>query len=143
MITKPVFISVLLIFGLLFCSKPADPPPGVILKYQKDAHRYCNAIVNCIKKDISDRLKSKPERRDMILSRMKRDLCIKNQYRLIGKLSVNPDPKKNTLPYDPALYKLYSECSLAVSSAADCTKRKEVHKTHPSCKKLRTIYSKN
>lgn len=76
----------------------------------------------------------------MVLRRMTQDLCLKGQYRLIGDLSVDPDPDKKSPAYNPEFYRLYSECSRVVSEAADCRKRQELHRTHPACQALRDAF---
>jgi hypothetical protein len=120
-----------------FCKKETAPPPEIVKKYQADADRFCGAIVECMKEDVRTRMKDRPERRDMVLKRMDRDLCIKGQYALIGRLSVDPYPEPART--DPESYATYSECADAVAAAPDCDIRRERYNTHPACVKIRGI----
>ena len=138
--TIRITIFSLLLAGVLTgpgCAKEKRPSPEIIARYEQDADRLCRAIVGCIKADISARLAGHPERRDLILKRMSRDLCIKGQYRLIGQLSVTPMPDRNRPRPGPELYRLYAECSRAVARESNCSRRKEIHKNHPACKQIR------
>lgn len=116
--------------------KEKSPPPEIVRQYQKSADLFCNAIVECFKKDVTDRLKDSPDREQLVLSRMNRDLCRKGQYSLIGKLSVDMS-KSMPAQTDPSLYKTYEECAMAVAHSPDCKTRKKVHREHPACKKIR------
>ncbi len=88
-----------------------------------------------MKADVARTLADKPERRDMVIRRMTRDLCVKNQYSLIGSLSVDPGRKEPV--YKPEVYKDYSECSRAVAEAKTCDDRKNVRNNHEACRRIR------
>lgn len=120
------------------CRPSQKLTPEMAALYQEEAHRMCTAIVDCMKEDVEARLKDEPERRDMVLRRMNRDLCLKGQYELIGRLSV--DPTQKVRPASDELYKIYGECSQAVAASPGCAERKTTHRTHPACRKLRDIY---
>lgn len=140
----PILAAVLIISGILLrCGHPGAMPQEVKKKYEADAHRLCNAITDCIKEDVARRLSGSPRRKAMVLQRMTHDLCLKGQYRLIGDLSVDPDPNKKPAPYDPEIYRLYSECSRAVARARDCQQRRELHRNHPACRALREAFGDN
>ena len=138
----PALLTIFIAISVPFsCNRREKPSPEIVARYHKDADRFCRAIVDCIKADISRRLADKPERRDMILRRMTRDLCIKGQYRLIGDISVDPLPdRKRPLPGEE-VYRMYSECSRAVAEADNCEDRKRIHKTNEACQKLRKDYN--
>ena len=121
---------------LPYCNqKPAEAPPQVLARYAADADAFCKAIVECIKEDVAARMDDRPERRDMILDRMDRDLCIDGQKKLLGKLSV--DPAGKDAGYIAAQYEAYGACTKAVVAAENCEDRRTTHKTDPACVKLR------
>ncbi|MEQ9366109.1 MAG: hypothetical protein RIF32_17835 [Leptospirales bacterium] len=123
--------------NLAACKKKPEPPPlAVMQKYQAQADRLCHAVVECIKEDTAKRLADQPRRRDMVLARMGQDLCVENQYQLIGNLSteaLGPRPAD----YDEALYQRYGRCVAAVEAADDCESRREQYFNHPECRGLR------
>lgn len=118
-----------------FCSRTSTPPESVITAYKADADRFCSAIVDCMKDDVKKRMAAEPERRDMIIKRMDRDLCIKGQYALIGQSSVELTVKKPA--FQPEHYKTYSECANAVASAKECTERMKIYRELPACRTVR------
>ncbi len=134
--------GVLLLLSLLtHCSrKPEPPPPEVVARYQAHAGRLCEAIVDCMKEEVRERLARQPERRDLVLARMDRDLCLKEQYALIGEISVDPTPA--AAPYREEHYRLYEACADAVTKAATCEERRDIHRTDTSCVRLRAMTTK-
>lgn len=132
----PVFIF------LLFCSKPRSVPQEVLAKYSADTDRFCAAMVDCIKEETEKHFQGSPERREMVLRRMSRDLCVKGQQSIIGRLSVDP-LSKTVVPFNPALYQAYSSCAAAVSEAKTCPDRLRVHRENPDCLKIRNIYQES
>jgi hypothetical protein len=119
------------------CKEKPSLPPELRARYDVDAARLCNAIVDCLKADVSERLKDRPERRDMLLGRMTRDLCKEEQFSLIGAASVNAVP---TTPLDDeAIYRSYSACSVAVAAADNCQARQAVYRNFPDCARLKLI----
>ena len=123
----------------LFCQKAAAPSAAILARYQEDAARLCLAVVDCVKEDVGRQMAAHPERRDMVLARMDRELCVKNQYRLIGDLSVWPGLAGAGVSNPDELYALYSQCSLAVSRAPHCALRKRLHREEDSCRRLRAL----
>lgn len=123
----------------LFCQKPAAPARSTIEQYQAAAERLCLAMVDCVKQDVGRQMAAHPERRDMVLARMDRELCVKNQYRLIGDISVWPGLPRGGIANAEALYRLYSSCSEAVSGVSDCAARKRLHREEDSCRRLRAL----
>lgn len=130
-------LLLLISVGSVACKKkPVPPTAEVIQQYQAQADRLCRAVVDCIKADTAKRLAGQPQHRDMVLSRMGQDLCLKNQYQLIGSLStepLGPGPAQS----DSELYERYGRCVTAVESATDCETRRERYFTHPDCRGLR------
>ena len=120
------------------CSRNRKPPWELEHKYFLNVAQLCNAITDCIKKDIALRMKERPERRKLILRRMSRDLCRKNQFRLIGNLSVDPRAGKYSPARTNKLYGIYEQCARAVAQEKDCAKRKQMHLNHPACRRLRS-----
>lgn len=104
-------------------------------RYNADANAYCNAVVNCLKQEISEKLADEPERRDMVLARMKRDLCVEKQFHLIGDLTTEPYKGKPVL--DEKLYNTYSLCTKAIVNAPNCIEMKRIHQEEENCKALR------
>ncbi len=128
-----------LALGVVACSRPAGPSAELVARYQPHADRMCRAIVDCIKADVARSMKAHPERRDMVLRRMDGELCVKNQYRRIGDLSVWPGLPRQGIPDQEGLYRLYAQCAQAVSGAPDCTSRKRAHREAPPCVKLNAL----
>lgn len=120
--------------------KPRQPPAFVYQKYQTVAGQLCEAVVDCIKADTAKRLADQPIQRDMVLGRMTRDLCVEQQYQLIGQLSTDPlgggqvdfDPER-----DGPLYQQYERCVTAVTTAGDCAARRTAYFEAPDCRDLR------
>ncbi len=138
----PVFLFTLLLIpgAIARCKQePKAPPPEILARYQADADRYCRAIVDCIKEDVAARLRGEPERREMVLKRMSQDLCLKGQYQLLGKLSVDPAPGPGR-PYNPDVYVTYGQCARAVVEQKDCERRRATHKQFPACQRLRALH---
>ncbi len=130
-------VAMLLVAGFAHCKKKPEPPPlAVMQRYQGQADRLCRAVVKCIKEDTARRLADQPQQRDMVLARMGQDLCVKNQYQLIGSLSTEP-LGAGAADYDEALYQRYSRCVSAVEAAADCEARRRQYFEHPDCRGLR------
>ncbi len=121
--------------ALSSCQKSDPVTPAVIAKYQKDADLFCNAVVDCMKEEVREKMKGTPERRDLVLSRMTRDFCRKNQYSLIGRLST--DVTGGKAADEASVYRTYAECAKAVSEAKDCQERKRLQTEHPACAKMR------
>lgn len=119
------------------CKEKPNLAPALRARYDADAARLCTAIVDCLKADVSERLKNQPERRDMLLGRMTRDLCKEEQFSLIGAASVNVGPA--TPLDDEAIYQSYSACSAAVASASDCRARQDAYRNFPDCARLKLI----
>ncbi len=117
------------------CSRPVVPPESVVAAYKADADRFCAAIVDCMKEDIKKRMAAEPERRDMIIRRMDRDLCVKGQHALIGQSSVDLTTKKPV--FQPEHYKTYAECAGAVAGAKECTERMRIYRELPACRTVR------
>lgn len=112
------------------------PPPEVMRHYQEQADRLCKAVVDCIKADTADRLADQPEQRDMVLGRMSQDLCIENQYQVIGNLSTEPLGSA-PVDYNEEQYRRYDRCVAVVTEAADCETRRDRYMNHPDCRGLR------
>lgn len=125
----------LVLFVLTLCTRTSAPPEEVIVRYKADADRFCAAIVDCMKEDVRKRMAHEPERRDMILRRMDRDLCVKGQHVLIGQSSVDLTTKKPA--YNPEHYKVYSHCADAVARAKDCAERMRLYQDLPECRTVR------
>ena len=125
---------------MIQCGKKKRPEAQFTEQYYADAKIFCDAIVECMKKDIGDRLKDHPERKEMVMNRMTRDLCLKGQTHLIGELSVEVTPVKNNLSDKKNLYEEYHKCAKAVYEAPSCDDKKSAHKSHPSCIKIRSLY---
>jgi len=127
----------ILLFSILVsgCKQEVSPPPEVATRYFQNIDRFCHAIVNCMKEDVRKRLSDQPERRDMVIARMDRDLCQKEQYRLIGSLSVKPHPDRPRT--DQEIYSLYDSCVQAIAAASDCSARLDLYRNNPSCIAIR------
>ena len=137
MARKTCFVFPIIVAAIFFasCSRK-DASPEIIARYQADADLFCQAIVDCMKEEVRQKLEASPERRDMVLSRMTRDFCKKGQYQLIGQLSTDPTGGQPSNQAD--LYNSYHECALAVAGAKDCAKRREIHQTHSACMKIKS-----
>jgi hypothetical protein len=122
-------------FFFASCSRK-EPSAEIISRYQADADLFCQAIVDCMKEEVIQKLHASPERRDMVLSRMTRDFCKKGQYQLIGQLSTDPSPGQPSGSLE--LYQNYHDCAAAVAGAKDCAKRREIHQTHSACMKIKS-----
>ena len=132
--------ALLILFTLMAfaCSKnKPEVPEEILARYQKDAGILCEAIVDCMKEDTAKRLAADPVRRDLVLSRMDRDLCRQGQYRQIGDLSSDPDGEG--FAFNPEHYEMYSRCSAAVAGAPTCQERLAAHKTNPDCLRLQQM----
>ncbi|MDH5656983.1 MAG: hypothetical protein OEZ34_13800 [Spirochaetia bacterium] len=132
-------LSVISFSLILFSScreKQEIPDPEIIQNYQKHAHLFCNAVTECFKKDAEARLKDYPERAKLIVSKMNSDLCIENQYLLIGKSSATVFNREK-FSTNTVYYKVYENCAIAVSSKENCIDRLNEYKNHPDCKKLK------
>ena len=130
-------IAILFVAGFAHCKKKPEPPPlEVLQRYPGQADRLCRAVVKCIKEDTARRLADQPQQRDMVLARMGQDLCVKNQYQLIGRLSTEP-LGAGAADYDEALYQRYGKCVSAVEAAVDCEARRRQYFEHPECRGLR------
>ena len=115
--------------------KIEKPSQEIIQAFQKNAHIFCRAVVECFKEDARIRLREHPERAQLITSKMDQDLCQENQYNLIGQTSV---ALKITSPStDEALYRSYENCALAVASQSDCRLRFQIYTTNPDCMKIK------
>ncbi len=131
-----IFIFTMLWLPASQCRKARpEPPDEVKARYFADADRFCHAIVECMKQDIIRRVDRDLRRRDLILSRMNQDLCIKNQYHLIGDLSVSPYGHEASL--EEELYQEYHNCAEAVGVATTCQERLQKVKENESCRKIR------
>ena len=117
------------------CKRPAAPPPEVVQRYQAHADQFCRAVLTCMKEEVEQRLANSPERRDMVTRRMDRDLCVENQYNLIGELSVDPRGAQ-AANYEPELYEAYGECARVVAESADCETLRGNYRDHPACRRL-------
>lgn len=133
-------VGALLLGAAIFtgaCKEKPNLAPALRARYDADAARLCSAIVDCLKADVNERLKNEPERRDMLLGRMTRDLCKEEQFSLIGAASVNVGA---AAPLDDeAIYQSYSACSAAVASANDCQARRDAYRNNPDCARLKLI----
>jgi len=125
---------------MIQCGKKKRPETLLTDQYYADAKIFCDAIVECMKKDIEDKLKEHPERKEMVIRRMTRDLCLKGQIQLIGNLSVEVIPENKNFLDQKILYEEYHKCAKAVSEAPTCDYKKSIHKSHPSCIKIRSLY---
>ncbi len=135
-----LLVALALAGGGLCKKKPRKPPAFVFQQYQAVAGQLCDAVVDCIKADTAKRLADQPIQRDMVLGRMTRDLCVEQQYQLIGQLSTDPlgggqvdfDPER-----DGPLYEQYERCVKAVTTAGDCAARRTAYFEAPDCRGLR------
>ncbi len=123
------------------CKRRPNVPEAVKLRYYQHADRLCRAVVECIKADTARRLAAEPERRDMVLGRMTRDLCREEQYRLIGVPSTSPDLSNARAPFGPEearLYEAYGRCADAVSAQADnCDGVRRAYEEDGNCVEVR------
>jgi hypothetical protein len=111
------------------------PSQEIIQKYQKNAHIFCKAVVDCFKEDAGNRLKGNPERTQLLTLKMDMDLCRENQYNLIGKTYVAIKPSSPII--NEELYKSYENCAIAVESEKDCKSRFTTYKTHADCMRIK------
>lgn len=130
-------LSLLCVSGVLHCKHKASISPELRQRYDLDAARLCNAIVDCLKEDVARRLADQPERRDVTLSRMTRDLCKERQFALIGQVSVAPGPA--ALRTDQEIYESYGRCSASVAAAADCNERRRLYRQDPDCVRMKLV----
>ena len=129
-------IPFFLILSVFSCKEKEEyPSEEILLKYQENADRFCRSVVECFKKDAEKRLEEFPERSRLITSKMDMDLCRQNQYKLIGETSVSIH--KTHPSSDPEHYRIYENCSLAVSSEKDCESRLKIYRTNSDCKRIK------
>lgn len=136
-----LLLATTLLAGSSACKKkPRQPPAYVYEQYRAAAGELCGAVVDCIKADTARRLADQPIQRDMVLGRMTRDLCVEQQYQLIGQLTTDPlgggqpdfDPER-----DGPLYERYQRCVAVVTAAPDCPARRKAYFEAPDCRELR------
>jgi len=136
-IWRPARVCVIFFLPLIAGCQKSDPvTPEIIKQYQKDADAFCNAMVDCMKEEVKQKMSGSPERRDMMLGRMTREFCRKEQYSQIGRLSA--DPSNGQFLDRRDLYEAYHQCSEAVQQAANCMARREIHRTNAACVKIRS-----
>ena len=136
---KKNLLPLLLIVPLGACHSNENQVPLEIQKqYQEDAHQMCQAMVDCMKEEVEKDLADEPAKREWVLGRMSRDLCLKGQYSLIGKLSTDPE-RPDHFVFRRENYETYARCSRAVSEANNCESRGEIHRQNPDCQKLRSL----
>lgn len=133
-IFQPATATVAFAFFLIsFCKPEVDR--NIAAAYQNNAKLLCEAVTECLVKEVEQRMSDEPQRRDLITGRMDRDLCIENQFRLIGQRSTE------IVPGNPAtqkkLYDTFERCAEAVAAETSCESRKEVYKKNESCKAIR------
>lgn len=105
------------------------PDPALEARYQETAHRFCNAVVECLKEDLEQRLQAEPRKRDLFLQRMDQDLCRQGQYEKIQGLQ---DRMK-----EGTILERYSDCSRRLEETKDCSERLAFLKSDPNCKSIR------
>lgn len=135
-----VFLALLLAGSTaIACKRRSEVPPDIAIRYQQDASRLCNAIVDCLKEEVSESLRQQPERRALVLSRMTRDLCREQQYARIGQASAAAGPQSPE--FDASVYRAYSGCSQAIAAAEPCAERRRLYREHADCALLRLYRS--
>ena len=137
-ISKTILLSFFILHAafLLNCKEKTElPPKEIIEQYQKNAHIFCNAVVECFKEDALLRLKNHPERAKLIAEKMDMELCFENQYNLIGQSSAQIYLNKPSLNLE--YYKSYENCALKVSSKQNCTERFDTYKNDSDCKTIK------
>tara|TARA_B100001778_G_C18502209_1_gene590203 strand:- start:246 stop:665 length:420 start_codon:yes stop_codon:yes gene_type:complete len=106
------------------------PDPSVKDRYQETADRFCNAVVECLKEDLAERMDKEPQKRDLFLSRMDRDLCLEGQYQKISGLLNHME--------ENSILDRYQRCSEALEAKEDCSQRIQELKSNPDCKSIRS-----
>ena len=126
---KPyAFLTIALALFLAQCVE--RPDPDVEARYQASADRFCNAIVECLKEDISEKMADQPRKLDLFLQRMDQDLCRSGQYQKIQGLQQRME--------EGTLLERYERCSVALESTEDCKTRIELLKENSDCRSIRT-----
>lgn len=129
-------LALLYIFTSLSCKKKESIPENIRIQYQANADKFCKAITGCIQKEIETRLKNQPKRRDMVLKRMNRDLCRKNQYLLLGSLQAHPMGGQ-AVPFNKKIYMDYDICATTLSRASNCIEVRKQYDELPECRRIR------
>lgn len=140
-IILPILSLTLLAAAFAGCKQKPDVPELVKLRYFQHADRLCRLVVECIKADTAERLAAEPERRDMVLGRMTRDLCREERSRLIGVPSTTPDLTNQQAPFGPEearLYDIYGRCADAVTAqAGNCDAVQRAYEQDGNCNEVR------
>ena len=126
-----IFFLVLALFFASCSRKTEEPPPETVKIYMEDADRFCRAVVKCLIEDTEKNLVNEPEKARFIAKRMNQELCLKEQYLLVGRMSVDPFNEKPEQAEE--LYRQYSFCSKAVAEAPDCRTRKTIFSSNEGC----------
>ena len=123
--------SLLLAGCIMFLAGCVEKPdPSIEARYQATADRFCNAIVECLKEDMAQKMKDQPQKRDLFLQRMDRDLCLSGQYQKIAGLQELMD--------EGTILDRYTRCSDTLEASEDCIARLDALKSNPDCKSIRT-----
>ncbi|MCB1172714.1 MAG: hypothetical protein KDK39_04075 [Leptospiraceae bacterium] len=128
--------SVSLVWLPVACKKADPVPPEVAARYFQHAAVFCQSITACIQESVRERLQNQVERRDLVLNRMNKELCHKNQLQLLGELETDPNGLKQP-GYNAELYKNYAECASSLQKAPDCQAVRSIYNTLPACQKIR------
>lgn len=143
---QPGFAGLLLVLSLLAsftgCKKPSEPPQEIQARYFTQATIFCQTMVRCMQEDMRKRLADAPQRRDLVLSRMNKEVCHKTQIKAMSQLhllgSLEADPRgPQIVAYDAELYRAYGNCTQVLSSATDCNAVHAAYNNHPDCRKVR------
>ena len=124
--TMPAAFVMLLATGN--CVEKLDP--SIKAQYQETADRFCHAVVECLKDDLAKRMEKEPQKRDLFLSRMDRDLCLEGQYEKISGLQNHMDQS--------SILDRYQRCSEALEADPNCQSRIAALKSNPDCKSIRS-----
>ncbi|MCB1307918.1 MAG: hypothetical protein KDK30_07060 [Leptospiraceae bacterium] len=138
------------LMGILLCAicagimprcerKAGEIPYGMKLQYKEDALKVCRAISDCLQADVRERLADEPERRDMIVRRMDRDLCVERQFeqistdlKMIGE-SVTDAYTEMRPTGSEEYYRSYSRCAEVIDQAPDCASVRTAYDDDPAC----------
>ncbi|MCB1140324.1 MAG: hypothetical protein KDK23_16320 [Leptospiraceae bacterium] len=116
--------------SLFFFACAEQPDPALEKKYQETADQFCQAIVECLKEDLSEKLKDQPRKRDLFLQRMDQDLCRKGQYQKARGLQEQMD--------EGTILERYRSCTDALKASESCKSRLSLLKENPDCRSIHT-----
>ena len=124
-----VLVASFLILASAYCR----PTPNESLRnqYQDVANKFCTAMVDCMKEEISQRLATQPQKRDFLIRRLDQDYCIEGQFEIIQGLESRNEPEQ--------IMKNYQSCAEAVTQSESCQQRRAVLASDESCKKMRAL----